>query len=331
MTDWTGRRVLVTGAGGFIGSHLATELVERGARVTAMLHYHARPARGNLEFFPSEAVDQMEVVRGDVRDSHFMLRAVEDVEVVFHLAALIAIPYSYVAPGAYVTTNVIGTLNVLEACRANRTPRLVHTSTSECYGTARYTPINEEHPLQGQSPYSATKIGADKLVESYCRSFDLPAATLRPFNAFGPGQSARAVIPTILSQLIAGRPELRLGSLEPIRDMSYVANAVDAFLQIADCDEAIGETVNAGSGEGRTIQEIAEAAMEVVGRRVPVVLDPQRVRPDESEVLELICDNGKAERLMGWRPTVGFTEGLKLTASFVEAHPEIYRPEEYAL
>lgn len=331
MADWAGRQVLVTGAGGFIGSHLAAELVRQGAEVTALLHYHAGPGLGNLELFPRETVAPMKVVQGDVRDPHFMVRLVEGKEVLFHLAALIAIPYSYHAPGSYVATNVVGTVNVLEACRINRTPRLVHTSTSECYGTAQYTPIDEKHPVQGQSPYSASKIGADKMVESYCRSFGLPATTLRPFNTFGPGQSARAVIPTVLSQLLAGCDELRLGSLDPVRDMNYVFNTVDAFLAIADADAAIGEVVNAGSGEGHTIREIAETAMRVAGRTVPIRLDRERIRPDDSEVMELVCDNTKARTLTGWLPKVSFEEGMALAADSIRQHPELYRPDEYSL
>lgn len=329
--DWRGKRTLVTGAAGFIGSHLAEALVRAGAKVRAMLHYDSRPHRGNLELADPELLRQMELISGDVADAHFCLRAVQDQEVVFHLAALIAIPYSYVAPTAYVRTNVEGTLNLLEACRLHRTPRLVHTSTSECYGTARRTPIDEEHPLQGQSPYSASKIGADKLVESYCLSFGLPAATLRPFNTFGPRQSARAVIPTILSQLLSGAPELRLGDAAPIRDMNYVANTVEAFLAIATCDAAVGQVVNAGSGRGETIGRIAELAMRTVARTVPIVTEAQRKRPEGSEVWTLIAANEKAKRLFGWSPKVDLEEGLEQTARFIRDHLHLYRPGEYAV
>ena len=269
-----GVRVLVTGAGGFIGSHLAEELARRGASVRAMTHYDSRADRSNLEFLPADIYRQLDFVAGDVRDPFFMLEATRDIDVVFHLAALIAIPYSYVAPVSYVDTNVRGTLNVLEACRRNGVARVVHTSTSECYGTAQYRPIDETHPLQGQSPYSASKIGGDKVAESFHLSFDLPVVTLRPFNTYGPRQSARAVTQTILSQLLAGCAELRLGSLEPERDLMYVSDTVAAFIAAAESDGVVGETVNAGTGEAVTIGALAELAMGVVGRRIPIISDP---------------------------------------------------------
>ena len=328
---WQGRRVLVTGAGGFIGSHLVEALVKAGARVRAMLHYDARPHRGNLEYADPEVVRQAEIISGDVIDPHFVYRACQDREVVFHLAALIAIPYSYVAPSAYVQANVVGTLNVLEACRLLQVPRLVHTSTSECYGTARYTPIDEAHPLQGQSPYSASKIAADKLAESYFLSFNLPVATLRPFNTFGPRQSARAVIPTILAQLLAGKPELRIGDVTPIRDMNFVGNTVEAFLAIAECDAALGEVVNAGSGRGVTIGDIAQLAMKVTGRTVPIVTEAHRQRAQKSEVWTLIAGNNKAQKLMNWSPRVSLEAGLEQAAQFIGQHLHLYRPDEYTV
>ncbi len=328
---WQGKKVLVTGAGGFIGSHLSEALVLQGAKVRAMLHYDSRSHRGNLEYANPTLVREMEIWSGDVVDPHFMMRAVESCDVVFHLAALIAIPFSYVAPSAYVQTNVIGTLNVLEACRWQRTPKVVHTSTSECYGTARYTPIDEAHPLQGQSPYSASKIAADKLAESFYLSFNLPVATLRPFNTFGPRQSARAVIPTILAQLLAGKPELHIGDASPIRDMNYVSNTVEAFLKIADCPGAVGKVINAGSGRGETIGKIAEMAMRVVGREVPIVTDAKRQRPPQSEVWTLIAGNQMAKDLMDWTPRVDLESGLSEMAKFVKDHLHLYRPDEYTV
>lgn len=328
---WRGRKVLVTGAGGFIGSHLVEELVRQGATVRAMLHYDSRPHRGNLEHVDPSLLREVEIISGDVIDPHFCYRACQGREVVFHLAALIAIPYSYVAPSAYVQANVVGTLNILEACRLLEVPRLVHTSTSECYGTARYTPIDEAHPLQGQSPYSASKIAADKLAESYYLSFNLPVATLRPFNTFGPRQSARAVIPTILSQLLSAQPELRIGDATPVRDMNFVGNTVDAFLKIAECDAALGQVVNAGSGRGETIQAIAELAMKITGRNVPIVTDAARQRPTKSEVWTLIAANQRAKDLFGWEPRVDLETGLDHAARFVRDHLHLYRPKEYTV
>jgi NAD dependent epimerase/dehydratase len=329
--NWRGKKVLVTGAAGFIGSHLAEELVRHGASVRAMIHYDSRPQRSNLEWADQELVRQMEIMAGDVADPHFVFRAIQGCDVVFHLAALIGIPFSYVAPSAYVQTNITGTLNVLEACRLHQTPRLVHTSTSECYGTARYTPIDEQHPLQGQSPYSASKIGADKLVESFYLSFKLPVVTLRPFNTYGPRQSARAVIPTILSQLLSGVTELKLGDASPVRDMNFVEDTVRAFMAVAVPEQCLGEVINAGSGRGETIGRIAELAMNITGRQVPICVDAQRQRPEASEVWKLIAANAKARQLADWAPSVTLEQGLEKTAIFIKNHLHIYRPGEYAV
>ena len=324
-----GKKVLVTGAGGFIGSHLTDALVRRGCQVRAMLHYDARAERSNLEFLDPIVLKEIEIVSGDVVDPFFVAHAVQGRDAVFHLAALIAIPHSYVAPASYVQTNVVGTLNVLEACRTHGVERLVHTSTSECYGTARYTPIDEEHPLCGQSPYSASKIGADKIAESYYLSFGLPVATLRPFNTYGPRQSARAVLPSILSQLLAGCRELHLGDTGPVRDLNFVGDTVSAFIQLAECDAALGQVVHVGTGRGATVGELAELSMKIVGRSVPVVCDPKRVRPAKSEVRTLLCDAAKAKRLMDWQPRVSLEAGLEQTAGFIRDHLALYRPEEY--
>jgi NAD dependent epimerase/dehydratase len=325
------KNVVVTGAGGFIGSHLVERLVREGCRVKAVLHYDSRSDQSNLEFLDHSVLQEVEVVSGDVQDPFFMATVVQNAEVVFHLAALIGIPYSYAAPASYVNTNVQGTLNVLQACLSAGVERLVHTSTSECYGTAQYVPIDEQHPLQAQSPYSASKMGADKLAESFYRSFDLPVAIIRPFNTYGPRQSARAVIPTVLSQLLSGATELRVGSLEPIRDFNYVKDTVAGFLAVAESDKAIGEVINIGSGYGVTIGEFVETAMNVVGRHIPVVQDTARVRPDKSEVFSLICGNEKAKSLTGWQPTVTLEVGVRETAEFIAAHLHLYQPQEYAI
>jgi NAD dependent epimerase/dehydratase len=325
-----GKKVLVTGAGGFIGSHLAGRLVELGCRVIALTHYDSRPGRGNLEFLESRILDELDVRPGDIRDPWFMLDVTKGCQAVFHLAALIGIPYSYVAPASYVETNVQGTMNVLKAGQAAGVERLVHTSTSECYGTARYTPIDEAHPLCAQSPYSATKIGADKLAESFFLTYKLPVSVIRPFNTFGPRQSARAIVPTILSQLVSGAAKLRLGSLDPVRDMNYVENIVDGFLAIAASDKTVGQVINVGSGTGVTIGELAGLAMKIVGRDVPIERDESRARPDASEVRMLVCDYARAKDLAGWSPAVDLKNGLERTAAFIKTHPELYRPEEYA-
>lgn len=323
--------VLVTGAAGFIGSHLVEALVERGARVRAMTHYRSDPTLHNLEFVPREVRDQIEIVRGSIDDEAFVRRAVAGCDVVFHLAALIGIPYSYVAPVSYLNVNLKGTLNILEACRDADTHRLVHTSTSECYGTARYTPIDEAHPLQGQSPYSASKIGADKLVESYSRSFALPVVTVRPFNTFGPRQSTRAITSTIAVQLLSGADRLRLGSLDPVRDLTYVTDTVGGFMQAAEADGVMGEEINLGSGKGVTIRELANRLMTITGRQVPIESDPKRIRPPESEVWELICDNSKARNLLGWQPSISLDEGLGHVVEFLRDNIDMSNSCEYGV
>lgn len=316
--NWTGKRVLVTGAAGFIGSHLTEALVRAGAHVRAMVRYNSRNDWGLLELLTPSVRDELEVRSGDIRDSLFVDSAVRDREVVFHLAALIGIPYSYVAPESYVETNVIGTLNVLEATRRFGVQRMVHTSTSETYGTARYVPIDEEHPLQGQSPYSATKIGADKLAESYWRSFDTPVVVLRPFNTFGPRQSPRAIIPNIVIQALAG-DTVRLGSLEPVRDLTYVDDTVSGFL-CAATEHVCGETINLGTGRGVKISELLPIVFQCLGEQKKVVLDEQRVRPDKSEVMTLISDNSKARKLLGWEPRHTLDAGIAALIPWYREH-----------
>ncbi|MEB2345940.1 MAG: SDR family NAD(P)-dependent oxidoreductase [Deltaproteobacteria bacterium] len=332
MTSWSGRKVLVTGAGGFIGSHLTEELVRRGAEVRALARYNSRSDAGLLALAPREVREAIDLRFGDVTDPWSVAQAVRGVDTVFHLAALIAIPYSYAAPASYVATNVSGTLNVLEAVRAHGVARLVHTSTSETYGTALYTPIDEKHPMQGQSPYSASKIGADHLAESYFRSFDLPVAIIRPFNTYGPRQSARAVIPTIAAQVLAGREEVALGSLDPVRDLNYVADTVEGFLAVASSDACLGVVTNVGSGRGITIGDLARRILELAGRpRVRLRSDSQRLRPEKSEVFELVCDARKASERCGWKPRWSLDDGLKETLAFVREHLHLYRPEAYTV
>ncbi|BDG07081.1 GDP-mannose 4,6-dehydratase [Anaeromyxobacter paludicola] len=323
-----GAKVLVTGAGGFIGSHLVELLVRRGAKVRAMVHYDARADQSNLELVSPEVRGAFEVVSGNVEDPYFVASAVKGQEAVFHLAALIAIPYSYLAPASFVATNVQGTLNVLEACRTQGVSRLVHTSTSETYGTALYTPIDEQHPLQGQSPYSASKIGADKLAESYHLSFGLPVATVRPFNTYGPRQSARAVIPTIIAQALAS-PAIRLGSLTPVRDLNYVLDTVAGFVAVAESDAAVGQVVNVGSGSAVTIGELAALILRIMGIEKEIVVDQARVRPEKSEVMALLADRRKAEALTGWTPRYTLEQGLRETVEFVRAHLDRFKPDVY--
>lgn len=327
---WAGKTVLVTGAGGFIGSHLCEALVDRGARVTAMIRYTSGSHWGNLEFLSEEKKARLEVVSGNIEDGDFVARIARDKEYIFHLAALIAIPYSYVAPRSYIRTNVEGTLNVLEAARRFGTRRVIHTSTSETYGTALYTPIDERHPLQGQSPYSASKIGADKLVESYYLSFGLPVSTLRPFNTYGPRQSARAVIPTIIAQALT-QDEVRLGALDPVRDLNFVADTVEGFLAIAESDEAVGQTINVGAGKGITIGALAGVILSLLGQSKAVVPDEKRLRPSASEVYTLICDNTQAGKVLSWKPRHTLEEGLRQTIDFVAKNLALYKPSSYAL
>lgn len=323
-----GAKVLVTGAGGFIGSHLVEALHAMGAKVTAMVHYDARADHTNLSLASPQVLAGVKVISGNIEDPFFVSSAVAGQDVVFHLAALIAIPYSYVAPASYVRANVEGTLNVLEAARTHKVARVVHTSTSETYGTALYTPIDEKHPLQGQSPYSASKIGADKLAESYYLSFGLPVATIRPFNTFGPRQSARAVIPTIISQALAN-PVVRLGSLSPVRDLNYVADTVAGFIAVAQSEAALGEVINVGSGSAISIGDLAKLILKLVGVDKEIVADSERTRPEKSEVMTLLADSRKALQLTGWKPRVGLEQGLRETIDFVRQHADRFRSDVY--
>lgn len=327
---WQDKPVLVTGAGGFIGSHLVDELLRRGADVTAFVHYNARNDWGMLEGHYTDATPHLHVIAGDVTDAGFVKKAVVDKEVVFHLAALIGIPYSYVAPESYVNTNIKGTLNVMQACLDEKTRRIITTSTSEVYGTAQYTPIDENHPLQGQSPYSASKIGADKIAESFNLSFDLPVTTIRPFNTFGPRQSTRAVIPTIITQALTTN-KIKLGSLTPIRDLTYVADTVSGFISLAESKKTVGRTVNTGSGRGVTIGELAEIIIKKVNPKVKIVCEQKRVRPEKSEVMQLLCDNRLANELAGWKPSYSLEDGLDLTIDWMKEHIASYKTGVYTV
>ncbi len=325
------KKVLVTGAGGFIGSHLAERLVEEGAQVRAMVHYNAIGNWGWLEKSPHR--EAMEILAGDVTDAMSVRQAVEGCDTVFHLAALIAIPYSYAAPASYVRTNIEGTMNVLNAARDCGVRRILHTSTSEVYGTAIEVPIKETHPLQGQSPYSASKIGADKIAESYFCSFETPVVTIRPFNTFGPRQSARAVIPTIASQCLAGFTEIKLGNLSPTRDLNYVASTVDGFIRAADADgdKVHGGTFNLGSGRETSIGDLARMIIEVTGAQAEVLSDEQRLRPAGSEVERLVADASLAREAFGWESEVDLESGLLETVEWLRKHQEGYRPDQYTV
>ena len=307
--------VAVTGAEGFIGSHLTEALVRRGHRVRAMALYNMFSARGWLDTLDPEIAAEVEVVFGDVRDPGSVLSLVDGASAVYHLAALGSVPYSYTAPRSFVDTNTIGTLHVLEAVRACHTPRLVHTSTSETYGTARTVPISEAHPLQAQSPYAASKVGADKLVESYYLSFGLPAVTLRPFNTFGPRQSTRAVIPQVITQLAAGSRVLKLGALDPTRDFSYVTDTAEAFVTVGEApgSAVLGEVFNCGPGDDVAIGRLAEEITELMGVQADIVEDAQRLRPKDSEVMRLVCDATRLRERTGWAPRFTRAAGLGQT------------------
>lgn len=329
MTPETKAEVLVTGAGGFIGSHLAERLVADGLKVRAMVHYNSRGKRGWLE--TSEAVGQMEICAGDIRDPDFVDACVRGTNCVFHLAALIGIPYSYSAPDSYVQTNITGTLNVLQAARKHGSVKVVQTSTSECYGTAQFVPITEAHPLQGQSPYSATKIGADKLAEAFHLSFGLPVVVVRPFNTFGPRQSTRAIVPTIIGQLLSGRTVVRIGRGDPTRDLNYVSNTVDGFVLAGSSDDAVGHAINLGSGREISIENLALLIGQMMEKTVTLESDAKRVRPEASEVERLLADHTLATQVLGWKPRVSLEEGLAKTIDWMSKNGASARADEYAV
>lgn len=304
------KKVLVTGADGFIGSHLAEALLAEGCKVKAFVYYNSFNSWGWLDTLPKAKLKNIEIFAGDVRDPNGVRTAMKGQDAVFHLAALIGIPFSYHSPDSYVDTNVKGTLNVLQSARDLGTERVVVTSTSEVYGTARYAPINEAHPLQGQSPYSASKIGADKIAESFHLSFNLPVITARPFNTYGPRQSARAIIPTIITQLLAGQKQIKLGALTPTRDLNYVTDTCAGFIALAKCDAAIGQAVNIGSGREIAVGDLAQHLIACSGKKAKVVCESQRKRPAGSEVERLLCDNSLIKKMTGWAPKVSLEKGL---------------------
>ena len=324
------KRVLVTGAAGFIGSQLTELLVREGFQVRAFVHYNSNGRWPNLEQVSPEIRKQVEVIPGDIADAGSVSNAVAGCEWVFHLAALIGIPYSYIAPSSYVQTNVIGTLNVLDACRVHNVARLLHTSTSETYGSAQYVPIDEKHPMVGQSPYSATKIGADKLAESYWLSFGTPVTIVRPFNTYGPRQSQRAIIPTIMAQALKGAT-LKLGNLDPVRDLTFVTDTARGFLAAARSERVKGETVNLGVGSGVSIRELVDRIGKLIGRTLDVQQENERLRREGSEVQRLISDNKKAKSLMEWTPKVDLDAGLAATLEHIKKYPDDYQPRGYVV
>ncbi|MFV0352849.1 MAG: NAD-dependent 4,6-dehydratase LegB [Oscillospiraceae bacterium] len=321
--------VLVTGADGFIGSHLTEELVKKGHKVKAFCYYNSFGSLGWIDTLAPEVKNEIEVFLGDIRDSHGVAEAMAGQDVVYHLAALIAIPFSYHSPDSYVDTNIKGTLNVLNAARDLNTKRLLVTSTSEVYGTAQYVPIDENHPYQGQSPYSATKIGADRLAESFYRSFALPVTIVRPFNTFGPRQSARAVIPTIISQLLAGRTEIHLGSLHPTRDFNYVKDTAAGFISIAGCVEAVGQELNIATQREISIGDLAAELIRQINPDAKIVCETERLRPEKSEVERLLGTAEKLNKLTGWKPAYTFEEGLAETIEWVRGNLKEYKVDQY--
>lgn len=330
MINWKEKIVLVTGAGGFIGSHLVEKLISLGATTRVFIRYTSRPHLGFLEEICLDKNNEIEIIRGDLRDSRAVDQAVKGAHIVFHLGALIGIPYSYVHPYETVETNLMGTFNVLTATMENNVDRIIHTSTSEVYGTALYTPIDETHPLQAQSPYSASKIGADKIAESFYNSYDLPVTTLRPFNTYGPRQSARAIIPTLISQALVGN-EIHVGNLAPRRDFTFVSDTVDGFIKAAESETALGKTINLGTGYEISITELIERIEKILNKKLKITVDASRIRPNKSEVGRLIANNKLAKDIIGWQPTIDLETGLQITIKWVEENITLFRVGEYEI
>lgn len=323
------KNILVTGADGFIGSHLTEELVKQGYKIKAFSYYNSFNSWGWLDKLPKDILKEIEVFTGDIRDSNGVRKSMENIDVVYHLAALIAIPFSYHSPGTYVDTNINGTLNVLQAARDLDTSRVLITSTSEVYGTAQYVPIDEKHPYQGQSPYSATKIGADRLAESFYRSFNMPITIVRPFNTYGPRQSARAVIPTIITQLLSGKEEIELGSLTPTRDFNYVKDTANGFVEIAKSIRTIGEEINIATQQEISIGQVAKELIRQINPNAKIVCDQQRLRPEKSEVNRLLGSNEKIKSLTDWKPNYTFEEGISETIEFFKKNMNRYKSDIY--
>lgn len=323
------KKILVTGADGFIGSHLVEELVKKGNKVKAFVFYNSFNSWGWLDTFPKAILNEIEVFAGDIRDPNGVREAMKGINVVYHLAALIAIPFSYHSPDSYIDTNIKGTLNVLQASRELKTERILVTSTSEVYGTAKYVPIDEEHPYQGQSPYSASKIGADRLVESFFRSFDTPVTIVRPFNTYGPRQSARAVIPTIITQLLSGAQEIKLGSLTPTRDFNYVKDTVNGFIEIAMSQKTIGQEINIATQKEVSIGQLAEEIINQINPNAKIVCDEIRLRPDKSEVNRLLGSNQKIKELTNWYPKYDLKKGIQETINWIAQNLSKYKTDIY--
>ncbi|MGC9121276.1 MAG: NAD-dependent 4,6-dehydratase LegB, partial [Sulfurihydrogenibium sp.] len=323
------KKVLITGSCGFIGSHLVERLIQEGCKVRAFVYYNSFNSWGWLDTFDKETLNQIEVFTGDVRDPNGVRTAVKGVDVVFHLAALIGIPFSYHSPDSYVDTNVKGTLNILQACKDYNVEKILITSTSEVYGTAKYVPIDENHPRQGQSPYSATKIAADYLAESFYRSFDLPVVIVRPFNTYGPRQSARAVIPTIITQLLSGKQEIKLGSLHPTRDLVFVKDTVEGFVEIAKSDKTVGHEINIATMTEISIGDLAQKLIDMINPKAKIITEDIRKRPEKSEVERLLGDNTKIKTLTNWTPKYTLDEGLQITINWFKENLKYYKPDIY--
>jgi NAD dependent epimerase/dehydratase len=321
-------KVLITGAGGFIGSHLVEQMVLRGANVRAFVRYNSRGDIGLLKLLSAKILKEIDIVMGDLRDTEAIRQSVKGINIIFHLGSLISIPYSYIHPREVIDTNNMGTLNILMAARDNNVEKIIHTSSSEVYGTPKYVPIDENHPLQGQSPYSASKIGADMIAFSFYCSYGLPIAIIRPFNAFGPRQSDRAVIPTIISQALV-KEKICLGSLDTKRDYTYINDTVEGFIKIAESSKSVGEVINIGANFEISIGDIAKKVMKILGKDKEIILDQSRIRPKVSEVERLWCDNTKAKQILGWKTTVNFEQGLENTIQWISSNLNLYDPDAY--